>query len=230
MSRPTRRTPNPQDYIGFVMSMKPVFYVPLGTAGPIELVRSAVATVAATAPKLVPGPTGHGAARFSASTSDGDSYTIATATSYHPGDTFSVMCWANQLGNGNLYPGMLQSSANNDFGLGCTQAGSFNLGKTGVQNVFVTTQTFKNTGWHHVLCTKTGSTVAYYVDGRPATGTLTNATIVAGSGNWVIGGPSSGALGHADDFDGMASDVAIWNRVLTPHEAWRLFAHGFGMQ
>lgn len=220
--------PRFSDYQSFVLSTLPVFYVPM--QGVVtEVVRNNVASISATAPRATTGPFNQQAWRFSATVGDNDNFTIATDPSYHPGDTFSVMGWANQLGNGNSFPNWLignGAGGNNDMGVGVTTAGAIVLGKANVGNVFVSTATYKGTGWHHVLFTKNaGTATVCYVDGLSVAGTFTNQTISAGSANWTIGG----GAGHSDDFDGCLCHVAIWKRVLTAAEAWSLYAKGVGL-
>lgn len=206
------------DYADAVMSTGPVFYVPMQGGVVVEIVRGVKATVSATAPLIVAGPfQGANGYRFSASTADHDSFTIPTNAAYHPGNTFSVGGWVNQLANGGSFPSFLNAGAN-DFNPGPSQAGKFGLGKNGVGTIFVTTATYKATGWHHLLLTKAGATTTCYVDGYSVAGTTTDLTVVAGSSNIELG-----AAGTSGDLDGSLAHMAIWNRVLTAGEALALY-------
>jgi len=84
-----------------------------------------------------------------------------------------------------------------------------------------TTISITDTGWHHAVVTKNGSTIKLYIDGVDYTGAVTNQTIVNTTSVFFISGPSG-----EFPFNGSIDDVRIYNRALSASEVSRLYNLG----
>ncbi len=148
---------------------------------------------------------------------------IPTATSLHPGDTFTLSAWVKRSGTG-TFDAILGTGAD-DFQLAFVND-NIKLSRQSTSDVFVSTSTYTDTtNWHHIVASKNGSTSAtVYVDGQPIAGTYTNQTIIAGSSSVYIGGDGNGA----DILAGSIDEVRIYNRALSPAEVSQLYASAPG--
>jgi hypothetical protein len=82
--------------------------------------------------------------------------------------------------------------------------------------------------WHSVVCTRSGSTGTFYIDGVPAlSGNLTSSAIAA-NGSFQIGAIHNGASGWAYNSSGSLDDVRIYNRALSAQEVAQLYTQGGG--
>jgi len=70
--------------------------------------------------------------------------------------------------------------------------------------------------WHHVVGVKEGTTIKFYIDGKPAgSGTISATRNVS---SMRIGVDGLSGIGAIDYFNGVIDDVKIYNRALTPEE------------
>lgn len=87
--------------------------------------------------------------------------------------------------------------------------------------IWVVDETWNTGEWHHLACTCTDSTKVWelWFDGVivATSSAQTNCAEDAGSGNFHIGTSEFGG-GPEREFDGIISDVAVWDRVLSDEE------------
>lgn len=214
-------------YEDVVLRTKPVFYVAMQGNTFKEQVRwAAVTNNASVARYQGPFPGSHGM-RFSSSTADNDSLSIATHTSYHPGDTFSVAGWFNRLGAGDAAGNVLIHLGANDFLIWFT-SDLLTLRKAGVGNIIQANTSFASPytkGWYHVAITKNaGTSTTLYLNGVDDGGATSNQTIVAAATDPTFG--ITAPAGTSNDFDGALSHWAIWDRVLSLAEVKDLYLSG----
>lgn len=228
----THRNP---PYEQSVMGTRPVFYVPLtgdpipaASTGKIELVRRVKLEEQAQAGAALPIASGAlpgSAPNMLSGTTE--YWRVATDTSYHPGDTFSVGGWFNRTGAGSSSPSMLHLGSG-DLVVWFS-SDQLTLRKAGTGDIYVigspTFPTPYTAGWQHIIFTKNGTSASNictaYLNGALVSATYTNRTIVAAASNIGIG-----LNGANTNFTGMMQHWAIWNRVLTFGEARELYMAG----
>jgi len=81
----------------------------------------------------------------------------------------------------------------------------------------ISTGTVSNTDWHHVAVTRSGETVAFYIDTAPA-GTVTVSGEFADNALPVRIGTDGPSYDAASLFNGLIDEVRIYNRALSPQE------------
>jgi hypothetical protein len=80
------------------------------------------------------------------------------------------------------------------------------------------------TAWHHVVATRSGTTITFYIDGV-ASGSMTYAAALStGSNPLEIG--RDGAWGAPANFSGSVDDVRVYNRSLTDYEIYDQYLAG----
>ena len=211
-------------YIDFMRRTAPVFYVPLQGSKIKEVMRDVTATLGSGIRVPRGGPFGMQATEHDGTING--TVTVATDTSYHPGDTFSCGGWFNRLGAGDP-GGPILLHTNSDFVIwfSTINAGYICLRKPGVADVACTaTNTWGSPytrGWHHIMFTKTGSSMRVYLDGEPHESIGSNQTMVAGATDITVGW-GGGSL----NFAGRMAHWAIWNRVLAPGEVQAIYRAG----
>lgn len=84
----------------------------------------------------------------------------------------------------------------------------------------------KDTDWHHLAVTKSGSAVIFYIDGNPYPAPAFGLKFVF-SRNASIGGKSS-TYGYDDNFAGLIDEVAIYNRPLSTSEIQTIYMEQSG--
>lgn len=112
-------------------------------------------------------------------------------------------------------------------GDGCTgQLDKLNFYSNAATPAFVnSTGTISDNNWHHVVASRSGSTMSFYIDGDSAgtasfSGSFNNNSFDIWIGNDGVSSPTAGT------FDGLIDDVRVYNRALTPSEIQRLYNLG----
>ncbi len=78
-----------------------------------------------------------------------------------------------------------------------------------------------DTGWHHVVATKKGSTYTMYLNGQSSTGSISNSVgVFTGNSTTLYIGQRGDNAGHVD---GEVDDVRIYNTALSAAEASELY-------
>jgi len=152
-------------------------------------------------------------------------------------DTVTTEAWVNLNGSYSAAnAGIIAKATGTAYMRLEAATGKLQFVKDRIQLIVTSTQAVPLTGWHHVVCTKTGATVKQYIDGVDVTGTITNATLVSNSGGFLFFGSDNNAnFGGSEPFVGYLDEIAVYNRVLTPAEvlahynAGTSFAPGFGV-
>ena len=89
----------------------------------------------------------------------------------------------------------------------------------------VTTGTYTDGDWHHLVAVKNGGSGEIYIDGSSVkTGSPNNNTITT---NFVIG---RDGVNNANSFNGAIDEVGIWEKVLTSTEVTELYNSGLACQ
>lgn len=84
--------------------------------------------------------------------------------------------------------------------------------------------------WYHIVVTKTGTSVKFYVNGSQQGTTQTGAfsTIFNGTTKFEIGQWTEDAASNRS-FDGFIDEVGVWNRALDASEIAQLYNSGSGL-
>ncbi|HTX47060.1 MAG TPA: beta-propeller fold lactonase family protein, partial [Solirubrobacteraceae bacterium] len=131
---------------------------------------------------------------------------VPASASLNTADTFSLEAWVKlaKLGSTEGLFGkgsyMFFINASNDLELYQPSVGPIATSTAGISST---------AGWHYVVATKSGASVHLYLDGVDVTGTVTNRTIASSTAALDIGA-------GAAYLDGSISEVAVYNKVLTP--------------
>lgn len=83
--------------------------------------------------------------------------------------------------------------------------------------------------WHHVVITRTGGDILYYLDGQVQPVTLTIDQGLSGTisvGTYFAIGAAYGSAGPEIYFDGSIDDVRVYDRVLAAQEVAALYSEG----
>jgi len=132
--------------------------------------------------------------------------TVPDANNLDTDDTFTIEAWVkpSQLGITNGY-----ASKGGSWQAFLTSANQIRLYQSGVGTIATSTAAISDTtSWHHVVITKSGSSVHIYLDGVDVTGAVTNRTLQNTSGAFYI------AAG-ASYWHGAIADVALYNYALS---------------
>ncbi len=127
---------------------------------------------------------------------------------------FTLEAWVNRPTLGATFPGdQEQVFDKNDGGYQVNiQNNVMYFDQAGVGTIAKANRSM-GTGWHHLVVTKSGSSVHLYQDGVDVTGTVTNRTLTDSSAQLVLGA----RRGTASAFlDGLLDEVAIYKTALTP--------------
>lgn len=123
------------------------------------------------------------------------------------------------------YFGAILGGGANHFALAMYPNGLLTLGKVGVSNAD-SARGIVDTQWHHLVATKSGPAVAFYIDGEPA-GTTSQPSVFSFETPLAIG-----ALGEAfpgvgtEPFWGAIDEPSLYDRALTEAEVKALFQSG----
>lgn len=96
-------------------------------------------------------------------------------------------------------------------------------GRTGAQYPFIPGN------WYHIVVTKTGTTIVFYVNGNALTNfeDLAPAVIADGTAPFCVGVRFQS--GSYLPFDGLIDELGAWNRALTSDEVTTLYNGGRGL-
>jgi hypothetical protein len=138
--------------------------------------------------------------------------TIPDSAALDVGDVFTLECIVKRTSTG-VTQVMLSKQASS-YVLYFQADNTVALGIPFVGNVFVTTNTFTDTtAYHHIACTKNGSTVHIYVDGVDEALTGSNQTMANNSDALLIGLDVIAGSAHATN--NYMAEVAIYNTALS---------------
>jgi len=165
------------------------------------------------------------AVRFMGSPSTGD-VTVPDSASLHYGDSVTYEAWVKLLS----LPPSTSSGANimtKNVGtmlMRIYPSGVLALRQSGGGEIAHSTVALNADGkYHHLVGTKTGSSVHIYIDGADVTGTVANQTLTNSTQQLVIGhNPAS----SNDGLDGYIDEVAVYSHALTAAEVSARYAAG----
>ncbi len=150
--------------------------------------------------------------------------TVDSAAALHQGDTFSFECWFKRSSAGSIM--QLWGADTTDLAIRFNSSDQLVIRKSGTSDVWTTNQSFGNlSNWHHLVCTKSGSTRAIYVDGQERNGSGTNATIVATATDLYIGA----GFGGTNTFDGAMQHVALYSSAMSATTVLRHYNQGISI-
>lgn len=126
------------------------------------------------------------------------------------GDTFTVECWLKRGGTGTQ-----QDIWGRNYGGGqiirISSGNAIVLRKSGIANIVTSTTTITDTSTaHHIVVTKSGSTVKIYIDGADVTGSVSNQTFGSVSGASVIARDAASSSGY---LNGTLDEFAVYKNV-----------------
>jgi hypothetical protein len=102
--------------------------------------------------------------------------------------------------------------------------GRLSLGRVGISGID-STATVKDTNWHHVAVTKSGSTIGFYVDGVGETGSAYDPGFTFSS-DVQIGAIEWDSTQPRATFLGLIDEVAIYNRALSASDVQSIYNAG----
>ena len=148
-------------------------------------------------------------------------------------DAFSISAWVNINNSGNsiiFSKAINGTSRGYDFQYSPGQKFRFALKNDGSVSNSIrvdTTNTFTGLGWHHVLVTYDGSSLAsgvtIYLDSNSESLTIGSDNLsgtIVDSGNVNIGT----RLSVPDPFDGSLDEISVWNKELSPTEVAEIYS------
>jgi hypothetical protein len=210
-------------YEAAILATSPVLYLPMQGSTITEEVRSVTATVTGATVQQAGPVAGMDAISFDGAN---DSVSVATHTSYHPGDTFSIGGWVNRTAAGDGSGAAIYHAGSGELTVWFPPSGGnldkLTLRKAGTGDVFASTTVYDspyNDGWFHFIYTKSGSTRALYINGVSEGAAGTNQTIVATTDAPTFGNSTTNTL----DFAGRLAHMAIWSVALTSTQAEDLY-------
>jgi len=134
---------------------------------------------------------------------------------------FAISFWMSKSGATRQHPLNLGSSTNNiSFDFNDSGYGLWVYWMSGGAPYIRTTETFNDSGWHHIVFTRDSTTAYLYVDGREI-GTVADATNIDISGDLFFG---AGGTGGSNAFNGKIDEVAIWSDSLSAIEVRSLYS------
>jgi hypothetical protein len=141
---------------------------------------------------------------------------IDHSTAFNLGNTWSIEAWVSR-GSTGAYR-IIASKGTGAYELSLDTDGTLTLRQANT-GIMLATVAAIGTGWHHVVGTKNGSTLALYVDGSAAsTDSSANATTTDNGTYLIIGGNwDSGNF-----FNGSLDEVAVYGTALS---STRVAAH-----
>lgn len=142
--------------------------------------------------------------------------TIPDANSLDVGDTFSFAFVVKRAATGTKH--YIVQKGSTSPGIYISAANALTLEKVGTADI-VASSTTLDTSAHLCVVTKTGATVALYIDGIDVTGAISNQTC-ASTASALEWGRSSAAGNY---LNGTLDELAVWGTVLTPAQVSQLY-------
>jgi hypothetical protein len=126
----------------------------------------------------------------------GDYLNIANQSALHLGGSdFSIECWTYLTSTSGAQRPISQNDSNYEFAFYIANGGAitaYSFQSSGTQNFGISGGTLVTNQWYHLACTRTGSTVAFFVNGvRQGTATYSG-TVDSETAGWRIGANGSG--------------------------------------
>jgi hypothetical protein len=126
----------------------------------------------------------------------GDYLGIANQTSLHLGSgDFSIECWTYLTSTSGAQRPISQNNNNYEFAFYIANGGgitAYSFQTSGSQNFAISGGTLVTGQWYHLACTRTGSTIAFFVNGvRQGTATYSG-TVDSQTSGWDIGAIGAG--------------------------------------
>ncbi|MFL5912917.1 MAG: LamG-like jellyroll fold domain-containing protein, partial [Gaiellaceae bacterium] len=148
------------------------------------------------------------ATSFNGTTGD---VSVPSSTSLNAGDTFSIEAWVKRGSTGGTTNQVIASKQGTSWMLAFSTANALILQVNGTTVNTSSSTVADTTSWHHVVATKSGTSVHLYIDGKDVTGSkTTNKTVSNNTSALTIG-----ASGTASWFKGTLDEVAAYNSVLS---------------
>lgn len=149
----------------------------------------------------------------------GDSFSVPDHADLDLGDVFTIEGWVKRTVN-DANAHALVSKQTGAYYLRIATDDTLNLLRSATTDICHSTVTITDTtNWHHVVATKSGSTVHLYIDGVDVTGSVTNDTCANNASALLIGNDASGG----ENFGAIVLDeIAVYPTALT---AARVRAH-----
>lgn len=139
-----------------------------------------------------------------------------TASTVDPGDTFTVMAWIKRPSNNGVQNTIVSKGLNSLAFYIDASTNKLGLAKSNVSVIALSTGTVADTSRHFVVCTKSGSTVHFYIDGTEGTGTVTNATMSTANGlQFTIAADLSTGPTYSSYADLSIQEVAVFPTALS---------------
>jgi hypothetical protein len=133
------------------------------------------------------------------------------------GDIFTLEAWVKRHSLGSGTEGIISKETGAYYMR--LNNGSIELLNSNVASIVTSTARITDTGtWHHVVCTKNGSTVKQYLDRVDVTGSVVNSTCGNNTNALNIGSD----LTNSDFIDAYLAEVAAYPTALSQA---RVFAH-----
>jgi Concanavalin A-like lectin/glucanases superfamily len=186
---------------------------PTGTAAKNEVGGTGAQTVASgtyvASPSHPSGPIAHTSDRGVTFNGSTQYVSVPDGANVDLGDTFSLEMWVRRGTFGTAQT--LMDKGLNAYRVAFNTDNTLKLVKDGVATSAVTTTSVMNTGWMHVVWTKSGATHHCYVNGVDRALTVTNQTMANNAVTLYLG-----ARGGSSEFANASLDeVALYNYVLT---------------
>jgi hypothetical protein len=135
---------------------------------------------------------------------------VPAAAALNTGDTFSLEAWVKRGTTGGTANQVIVSKQGTSWGLAFNSTNKLTLLINGAAITSSSATVTDTTTWHHVVATKSGTTVKLYLDGADVTGTVSKATAANSTLPLTIG--SGGASGW---LNGTLDEVAVYTTALT---------------
>lgn len=137
------------------------------------------------------------------------------------GDVFTLECWYKRSATQSTFQSIMGKGTSGGARFLVDNGNHVNLTVTGGTTVYAQTGTFTDTtNWHHLVLTKNGSTVKFYLDTVDTAGTINNTTVATDTDPFLVGRKTTGLT---DYLNGSIAHVAVY--VGTALSSARVTAH-----
>ena len=143
---------------------------------------------------------------------------------------YTIQCWINTNGGSGYMYTWSDNGGDHQIGLYVAPTTGYLSFVTyeGGYGTIATTVNVANNAWHHIVCTKTGTNGAVYIDNAsPVTGTIKEPT--TGTLAFTTFGVNRyGTSNYTGYYTGALDEVGVWNRALSSTEVSTLYNSGAG--